>query len=197
MESGRVAGGSGEGGRRRAQSATLQPEHEHAGEGRRRRSESRQRSDESPEQRRRRVEHQSSLRSLINTDGIDSRDLEKESEAFARQLQEEGLLDGLDLDNIDLTNNDELSKKITEAYRRRHRERLRQDHHGGRRSNASSRSHRSDISATRPRSRTDDTSRPTSRHSGHSRAPSASSSNEDRGRYPPSASAHLEVGEPR
>ncbi|KAK4206613.1 hypothetical protein QBC37DRAFT_121119 [Rhypophila decipiens] len=163
------------------------------------RSESRQRTaEESTEQRRRRVEHQSSLRSLINTEGVDSRDLEKEIEDFARQIQEEGLLDGLDLDNIDLTNNDELSRKITEAYRRRHRERLRQGPQGGRGSNASARSHRSDISATRPRSRTDDSSRPTSRHSGgHSRPPSASSSNEDRGRYPPSASSHLEVQEPR
>ncbi|KAM7191383.1 E3 ubiquitin-protein ligase [Naviculisporaceae sp. PSN 640] len=166
---------------------------------RRRRSESRQRTttDES-EQRRRRVEHQSSLRSLINTNGLDSRDMEKEIEDFARQIQEEGLLDGLDLDNLDLSNNDELSRKITEAYRRRHRERLRQGGgHSGRGSNASNRSHRSDISSTRPRSRTDDTSRPTSRHSGHSRAPSASSSGEDRGRYPPSASSHLEVQEPR
>ncbi|KAK3682681.1 hypothetical protein B0T22DRAFT_291939 [Podospora appendiculata] len=158
-------------------------------------SESRHQSEESSEASRRRVEHQSSLRSLINADGLDVRDLEREIEDFARQIQEEGLLDGLDLNNIDLDNNDELSRKITEAYRRRHRERARSDQHGGRRSNASSHSHQSDVS-TRPRSRTGDAaSRPTSRHSAHSRAPSASS-NEERGRYPPSSSHHLDVHEP-
>ncbi|KAK7717651.1 hypothetical protein SLS64_003146 [Diaporthe eres] len=36
-------------------------------------------------------------------------DMEREVEEFARQIQEEGLLDGLDLENIDLINNDELS----------------------------------------------------------------------------------------
>ncbi|KAJ4292237.1 hypothetical protein N0V88_005868 [Collariella sp. IMI 366227] len=121
---------------------------------------------------------------------MDARDIEREVEAFARQIQEEGLLDGLDLDNLDLENNDELSRKITEAYRRRHRERRRD---GGRRSNASAHSHRSDVS-TRPRSRTDDTSRPSSRHTARSRAPSANS--EERGRYPPSSSGLLEVQEP-
>ncbi|KAK3296162.1 uncharacterized protein B0H64DRAFT_360386 [Chaetomium fimeti] len=151
-----------------------------------RRSGSRQRQDAAARQ----VEHQSSLRSLISTDGMDMRDIEREVEAFARQIQEEGLLDGLDLDNLDLENNDELSRKITEAYRRRHRERRRDS---GRRSNASAHSHRSDMSA-RPRSRTDEGSRPTSRHA-RSRAPSVGS-NEERGRYPPSSSALLGVQEP-
>ncbi|KAK3942419.1 E3 ubiquitin-protein ligase [Diplogelasinospora grovesii] len=160
-------------------------------EGRRRRSsESRQRS----------VEHQSSLRSLISSHDVDVRDIEREIEEFARQIQEEGLLDGLDLDNIDLSNNDELSRKITEAYRRRHRDRVRAD--GARRSNASSHSHRSAVStseAPRPRVAGDDASRPTSRHRAHSRATSTTSSNEEqRGRYPPpsSSSALLEVQEP-
>ncbi|KAH6627737.1 hypothetical protein F5144DRAFT_493307 [Chaetomium tenue] len=167
--------------------------------GGRRRSESRQRGREvhdhgvggaaAAEVRARQVEHQSSLRSLISTDGMDVRDIEREVEAFARQIQEEGLLDGLDLDNLDLENNDELSRKITEAYRRRHRERR-----DGRRSNASAHSHRSEVSA-RPRSRTDETSRPTSRHAPRSRAPSVGS-NEERGRYPPSSSALLGVQEP-
>ncbi|KAL2181863.1 uncharacterized protein P884DRAFT_254009 [Thermothelomyces heterothallicus CBS 202.75] len=123
---------------------------------------------------------------------MDARDIEREVEEFARQIQEEGLLDGLDLDNLDLENNDELSRKITEAYRRRQRERRRD---GGRRSNASAHSHRSDATAPRPRSRADDDSRPTSRHAAHSRAPSAGGG-EERGRYPPSSSAHLDVQEP-
>jgi hypothetical protein len=194
-EGGRDGTGTGTG-RRRARSAAVRVEGGNGGG--RRRSESRQprgeaeqlQADAAADVRARQVEHQSSLRSLISTDGMDARAVEREIEDFARQIQEEGLLDGLDLDNLDLENNDELSRRITEAYRRRHRERRRDD---GRRSNASANSHRSDISA-RPRSRTDDTSRPTSRHT-RSRAPSAGS-NEERGRYPPSSSAHLEVQEP-
>ncbi|KAK4186884.1 E3 ubiquitin-protein ligase [Podospora australis] len=168
---------------------------------RRRRSESRQRAGttsaittrrgEADEGRIRQIEHQSSLRSLISSDGMDVREFEREIEEFARQIHEEGLLDGLDLENIDLQNNDELSRKITEAYRRRHRDRLRND--GGRRSNASAHSHRSDASG-RPRSTTGEASRPTSRHTVRSRAPSAHSDGE-RARYPPSSStqAHLEI----
>ncbi|OAA67382.1 RING finger domain-containing protein [Cordyceps fumosorosea ARSEF 2679] len=78
---------------------------------RRRRSDSQQRQ----------VGHQSSLRSLISSADLSERDIEREIEEFARQIQEEGLLDGLDLDNIDLTRDDELSRRITEAYRRRQR----------------------------------------------------------------------------
>ncbi|KAL2201480.1 hypothetical protein P885DRAFT_65721 [Corynascus similis CBS 632.67] len=196
-EASRVRGSATEGegnpGRRTTQGATLRVDNggrgggdgggEREGEtGRRRRSESRQRLQQ--------VEHQSSLRNLISADAMDVRDIEREVEEFARQIQEEGLLDGLDLDNLDLENNDELSRKITEAYRRRHRERRRD---GGRRSNASAHSYRSDTAA-RPRSRTDDDSRPTSRHAPRSRAPSAGS-NDERGRYPPSSSAHLDVQE--
>ncbi|CAG9937247.1 unnamed protein product [Clonostachys rosea f. rosea IK726] len=44
---------------------------------------------------------------------------EKEIKEFARQIQEEGLLNGHDLDKIDLNQNAELSSTITEAYRRR------------------------------------------------------------------------------
>ncbi|PHH78049.1 hypothetical protein CDD82_3250 [Ophiocordyceps australis] len=76
------------------------------------------------------VEHQSSIRSLIGSahtaeqDAVE-RDFDREVEEFARQIQEDGLLDGLDLDNIDLSRDDELSRRITEAYRRRQRDRLR------------------------------------------------------------------------
>ncbi len=83
------------------------------------------RSTESTESRQRHVEHQSSIRSLISSSNIGSNDIEREIEAFARQIQEEGLLEGLDLDHVDLGSNDELSRRITEAYRRRHRERTR------------------------------------------------------------------------
>ena len=128
----------------------LQPETASTSERRRHRSESRQRRDDSSDTRRRQIEHQSSIRSLIGSSDVESLDMDREVEEFARQIQEEGLLDGLDLDNIDLTNNDELSRKITEAYRRRQRERTRHD--GSRRSNASGASRNSDplISETRP-----------------------------------------------
>lgn len=79
----------------------------------------RQRSDSRPRQ----VEHQSSIRSLIGAAELSERDISREIEEFARQIQEEGLLDGLDLDNIDLSRDDDLSRRITEAYRRRQRER--------------------------------------------------------------------------
>lgn len=181
----------------RAQSATLHPENPYADDRRRRRSESRQRE---TEERTRRLEHQSSLRSLISADDLGDIDIEREIEEFARQIQEEGLLDGLDLDNIDLDNNDELSKKIMEAYRRRHRERTRAN---ARRNTAAASAASTTQSSYRPEplatSRTrpppDHATRPASIRSGvsRSREPSASS-NEERHRYPPSAgAAHLDV----
>ncbi|KAK1827818.1 hypothetical protein QBC39DRAFT_375306 [Podospora conica] len=164
--------------------------------------------------------HQTSLRSLIGAEG-GGRDLEREIEEFTRQIQEEGLLEGMDLDNIDLRRDEELRRRITEAYRRRFadiRERERREGRGregggggregggrersqgggrersqggGRRSNASERS--------RPRAQTE-SSRPASRQGqggggGRSRPVSGSDEGE-RGRYPPSASAsaHLEPG---
>lgn len=67
------------------------------------------------------VEHQSSLRSLIASD-IDT---QREIEEFSRQIQVERLLDGLDLDNINLSEDSELSRRITEAYRRHQKQRSR------------------------------------------------------------------------
>lgn len=65
----------------------------------------------------RRIEHQSSLRSLLSNSDIDSSDMEEE---ILRQIMDDGILDGIDLDNIDVSQEDELSEKIAEAYRRRH-----------------------------------------------------------------------------
>ncbi|KAK5664375.1 hypothetical protein OQA88_598 [Cercophora sp. LCS_1] len=186
--------------RRRAQSANLRAEGGAGGEGRRRRSEERARGGEREaveavaNRAAGQLEHQASLRSLISAEGVGTRDIEREIEEFTRQIQEEGLLDGLDLDDIDLRSNDELHRRVTEAYRR-YRGALRPE---GRRSTASASSHRSELSVTRPRAHTGDNSRPTSRHGGHSsRPPSANSTDErGRGRYPPSSSTHLEPGEP-
>lgn len=160
------------------------------GEGRQRerRSESRQR----------RVEHQSSLRSLIGSSEMSERDIEKEIEEFARQIQEEGLLDGLDLDNIDLSRNDELSRRITAAYRRRQRERSRQE--PSQRSNASGHSSATRLPESSQADRRPRTSDRTARSSSHNRTTSRSTSatdrTEDRPRPPPSTSANLEVREP-
>ncbi|KAB5570638.1 hypothetical protein GE09DRAFT_714986 [Coniochaeta sp. 2T2.1] len=144
---GRRRDGSGEGSARARRQAERETDRsalrvEGGGDGGsgRRRSTSRQtRGDESPGRRERRhIEHQSSIRSLISTGddrNMTQSEVDHEIEDFARQIQEEGLLEGLDLDNLDLSNNDELSRKITEAYRRRQRQRSR--HEAGRRSNAS------------------------------------------------------------
>lgn len=156
---------------------------------RRRRSESQQRQ----------VEHQSSLRSLIGSVDMSERDIEREIEDFARQIQEEGLLDGLDLDNIDLTRDDELSRRVTEAYRRRQRERAR--HESSRRNtttghSSSSRNLESNSRESR-RLVPESTSRPQSRTRPHSRSASATSQSEERSRPPASmASANLEVRDP-
>ncbi|CAH0048914.1 unnamed protein product [Clonostachys solani] len=50
---------------------------------------------------------------------VGTTDIEEEFPQQIQQIQEEGLLKGLDLDNIDLNRDTELSSTITEAYRRR------------------------------------------------------------------------------
>lgn len=65
----------------------------------------------------RQIEHQSSLRSLLSTSDVDSSEMEEE---ILRQIMDEGILDGIDLNSIDVGQEDELSEKIAEAYRRRH-----------------------------------------------------------------------------
>ncbi|KAI1426726.1 hypothetical protein F5Y12DRAFT_254143 [Xylaria sp. FL1777] len=177
----------------------LHPESRSSDEQRRRRSESRQRGDlpqsnrESSSTRTRHVEHQASIRSLISSSNVDSRDLEREIDDFARQIQEEGLLDGLDLDNIDLSRNDDLSRKITEAYRRRQRERSQME--SARRSNTSTPSSRSQTALPLPRPPVADTLRPSSRQrssSTHTRGSSVGSQVDDRTR-PPITSSRLDV----
>lgn len=147
------------------------------------------------ESRQRQIEHQSSIRSLISSADMSERDIEREIESFARQIQEEGLLDGLDLDNIDLSRDDELSRRITEAYRRRQRDRAR--HEASRRNNASgqsSSSRHTESTGTDPRLRAPEGSDRQRSRTRHSRSASATSQTEERSRPPPSASsAVLEV----
>lgn len=65
----------------------------------------------------RQIEHQSSLRSLLSSSDIDSSEMEEE---ILRQIMDEGLLDGIDLNTIDVSQEDELSERIADAYRQRH-----------------------------------------------------------------------------
>ena len=65
-----------------------------------------------------RLRHQSSLRSLLSGSHLDSHEMEEE---IMRQINEEGLLDGIDLENIQADQEDEISERIAEAYRRRRR----------------------------------------------------------------------------
>lgn len=65
-----------------------------------------------------RIEHQSSLRSLLSLS-----DTETMEEEIVRQIIEEGLLDGINLDSLTPRQEDELSERIADAYRRRHQHR--------------------------------------------------------------------------
>ena len=65
----------------------------------------------------RRIEHQSSLRSLLSNSEADRSDMEEE---ILRQIMEDGLLEGIDLDNMSGSQEDALYERIADAYRRRH-----------------------------------------------------------------------------
>lgn len=69
------------------------------------------------------IEHQSSLRSLLSASDLDSQEMEEE---IMRQIMEEGLLDGIDLNNIDVAQEDEISERIAQAYRRRQEQKRRE-----------------------------------------------------------------------
>lgn len=68
----------------------------------------------------RRVEHQSSLRSLLSLS-----DTEAMEEEILRQILEGGLLDGIDLDNLTPAQEEALSDRIADAYRELYRTRSR------------------------------------------------------------------------
>lgn len=148
----------------------------------------------------RRIEHQSSLRSLIGSENMSEREIQREIEDFARQIQEEGLLDGLDLDNIDLSRDDELSRRLAEAYRRRQRERERErPRHdaSSRRNTASNQSRPSELTVSDSRPPTSDRrSRSDSRQRPHSRSVSSTGQLDDRSRPPSSMPANLDVRDP-
>jgi hypothetical protein len=122
----------------------------------------------------RQIEHQSSLRSLISASDVDSREMEEE---ILRQIREEGLLDGIDLENLDVNQEDQISERIAEAFRRRQAERARQE--PARRSNNSRQeSTRSDNSGQETARRNDHSRR---RREGRSSAPDSRETSGDDG----------------
>ncbi len=62
------------------------------------------------------VEHQPSLRSLLSASDAGSRDVQAE---ILRSIYEEGVLEGVDLDNLTPAQEEELTDRIAAAYRRR------------------------------------------------------------------------------
>ncbi|CZT46456.1 related to vesicular transport-associated repeat protein Tb-291 [Rhynchosporium secalis] len=142
----------------------------------------------------RQIEHQSSLRSLISSSDVDSREMEEE---ILRQIREEGLLDGIDLENIDVSQEDQISERIAEAFRRRQSEGTRLE--PARRSATSTRSQRPEARSVPDSRETSGDDRPRSsstRRGLHSRSASAVTA-EQTGRPPRSMSAaqaaHLDV----
>ncbi|CAG8198137.1 unnamed protein product [Penicillium olsonii] len=115
--------------------------HTEDGRSRRRREERALRSDDT--ERSRRVEHQSSLRSLLSL----SSDMETMEEEILRQILEDGLLDEINLDSLGPRQEEELSERIADAYRRRHMRQSRsgrQDQSQRQESETPTRTHRSD-----------------------------------------------------
>lgn len=124
--------------------------------------------------------HQSSLRSLLSP--YDSDEMREE---ILRQITEEGLLDDVDWDNIQVEQEDELSERIAEAYRRRRRHRSRQ---------------RTDSSEGRAQGRERARHSSAQRRPRHSRNSSASANATNDSNRPPVSRPHLfepENGEPR
>jgi len=188
--------------RRRARDDTaLRPETESTEERRRRRSneEGRRRHEETSRTAARQINHQSSLRSLISSSDVDSHEMEEE---ILRQIREEGLLDGIDLENIDVSQEDQISERIAEAFRRRQDEKARQERDSRRDESSRRRAERASASGSREVS----TDRSSGRRRTHSRTPSAVSvvstvsalsQGDEPSRPPPSMSAaqsaHLDV----
>ncbi|KAL1964436.1 hypothetical protein VTN77DRAFT_6994 [Rasamsonia byssochlamydoides] len=68
----------------------------------------------------RRIEHQSSLRSLLSSSDMET----TAQEEIVRQIIDEGLLDGIDLDNLTQAQEEELSDRLAQIYLSRHPDRL-------------------------------------------------------------------------
>lgn len=80
---------------------------------------------------RRQLDRQSSLRSLMSSSDLDSADMEEE---IMRQIMDEGLLDGIDLNSLSPAQEEEITERIASAFRARQREQHRQPSHASPRS---------------------------------------------------------------
>ncbi|CAG8962162.1 hypothetical protein HYFRA_00005209 [Hymenoscyphus fraxineus] len=173
--------------RRRTRDSTLRTDSnsDSGPESRRRRSdaESRRRHEETHRTAARQIEHQSSLRSLISSSDVDSRDMEEE---ILRQIREEGLLDGIDLENIDVSQEDQISERIAEAFRRRQAEKAEKARRERERRRSADQRRQARISE--PGSREVSGDDRSSRRRIHSRNTSAVSQADERSRPPPSMS---------
>lgn len=160
--------------RREARRTAGHPErHANDGRSRRRRGEDSERPRSARAQgdpeRTRRIEHQSSLRSLLSL----SSETETMEEEILRQIIEDGLLDDIDLDNLGPSQEDELSERIADAYRRRHMQQPR--------SRQEQRRRQSPESSNRPGSRSQSAQRPSE----------PTTTTRDGTRRPPASRPHL------
>ncbi len=108
---------SGSSGHHRPRSSDRRRQHEHSAS--RQRRGSAQLTDEMLRQNDRsqpQIEHQPSLRSLLSAEDAVPRDVQAE---ILRSIYAEGVLDGIDLDNLTPQQEEELTDRIAEAYRRR------------------------------------------------------------------------------
>lgn len=98
------------------------------------------------------LEHQSSLRSLLSASPIDSQDVQQE---ILQSIYDDGLFDGIDFDNLTTEQEEELTERIADAYRRRQREERSRNRERRRPNGRSPRANGTgEESQTRPRART-------------------------------------------
>ncbi|CRG83465.1 hypothetical protein PISL3812_00816 [Talaromyces islandicus] len=116
----------------------------------------------------RRIEHQSSLRSLLSASDV----ADTTQDEIVRLIMEEGMLDGIDLNGLDQAQEEELSDRLVQIFLSRHPERSRRGSEHTERPSAPSQQHR--------RSRS---------HTAQSRSPGSSTA--DAGRHPPVSRPHL------
>ena len=67
------------------------------------------------------IGHQNSLRSILSSSDLgDAADIEEE---ILKSIMEDGILDGIDLNHLSVAQEEDLTERIADAYRRRHRRR--------------------------------------------------------------------------
>lgn len=112
------------------------------------------------------IEHQPSLRSLLSASETDSLEVQEE---IMQSILSSGILEGIDIDHLTTEQEEELTERIAEAYRRRrHRQRERSRNHERRaRTDSEPRPASSGNAERRPRTRVDSNLAPTSQSRNH------------------------------